>query len=260
MNPKLKKLIIIINITAYAVVCLFIFVRRKGGFKALLPHKKYTMQEIADMRKKGVVPPGTANVKVRALEKQVPQAPTAAPQQPAAKQPKVQAPAPKAAVPAAAVKQSTQATSGTQKLLKELQAKELAQRFDYSSRGRRDPLAPAVGIEKYFGSIKFTPDDMADYTSGFSREEMKNASPFTLNGTIKSKNGESSVVINNQILQLNDVIDGYKVVSIDRRSVKLSSGKRTITLDIPVDKTQTETSIMKRLEAQEKEKTGEGQQ
>jgi len=239
MNPQIKRLIVIANIVAYAVVAFGIYTRKKGGLKALLPAKKHTLKEMEAMlkEKKISLPP----VKIPGVAKAGPAA-SPVPQRPAA------AKVPPSPAPVRAPETETIARlPETRKLLEQMQAKERALLHTYDPQGRRDPFVPLVGVSRYFESTKFTPDEMADLSIGLSEEDKRKVSPFTLSGIILSKRGESFAIINDQILQEGDIINDYKVARIEKGKVTLVRGKRTITLNIPAQEVESETLILKRL-------------
>lgn len=237
MSPQLKRLIIIANIVVYAVVCLGIYAKRKGGFRALLPQKKLTIGEVIAKAKKEAPPtaPAVAKAPPAVEERVAPALPL--PEKPLPSRPS----APKiarAGFPAHIIEART--------LLEEMRIKEEASKFSYYSLNR-DPFVSLIGIEGYLSQVKFTPDEYADLPFGLPIKEKQRSSPFTLFGTIKSKGGESAVIINDRVLCEGDIIDGYKVTKIERRSVKLISGKKVINLQMPKDEQEIETAILERL-------------
>ena len=207
MNPRLKKLIIIANIAVYVVVCLGIYAKRKGGFKALLPRKKVSLEEAITRTRKGSPAPATPVEKAPAeVEKKV--APTAK---------------------EIATSEFPIYVRDARTLLENMRIKEQALKFNYYSLNR-DPFVSLIGIENYLSQIKFTADEYANLPPGLPVKEKQKSSPFTLFGTIKSKDGESAAIINNQVLQKGDVIDGYTVTKIEKKSVTLTSGRKVIYL------------------------------
>lgn len=250
MNPKLKRLIIIANIAAYVVICAGIYVKKKGGVKAVMPRKKMTLQEMADMAAKtrsgdtAVVATPAAPVPVPAPAKPTPAelAKITTPPKPEVK------PVPARRTPAVPLPPYI---IETRKLLEEMKVKEKTLCYNYYAGMHRDPFVPLIGTAEYLKGVNFTPDELADLPYGLPEDEKSKASPFNLMATIKSKTGESAAIINDQILYKGDIIDEYVVSEIQRRKVTLRRGKRIIVLTIPFDESQDETVLLEKLKLQE---------
>ena len=230
MNPRLKKLIIIANIVVYAVVCLGIYAKRKGGFKKVFFRKKMSLEDTIAQAKKERVPALPAEKKV------TPVPVTPAPANPVS--PEIS----RAELPAHVRDAIT--------LLENMRVKEQTMKSDYRAL-KRDPFVSLVGIEGYLSQSKFTADEYADLPPGLPTKAKQKSSPFTLFGTIKSRNGESMAIINGQVLQEGDIIDGYKVTKIEKKSVTLVSGKKVINLEIINNGALSETKDLKKLEEME---------
>ncbi len=240
MNPQLKRWIIIANIVTYVIVCVGIYARRKGGFnKAFVPKKKVTIEEVIARKKEAPVPPAGAVAKAPPAVGKKP----AVPVLPfAPKPPSVTPPAPTTA----AVEGMPAHIKDAEVMLENMRIKEQQLRFNYYS-VNRDPFVSLVGIDNYLAQAKFTPDEYADLPPGLPIKTKQKSSPFTLFGTIKSRDGESTAIINNQVLNEGDIIDGYKVTKIEKKSVTLASGKKVIKLQMLKDESRSETDIMQRL-------------
>jgi len=232
MNPRLKRWIIIANIAAYVVVGLVIYARRKGGFKAFLPRETKSLEEVI-AKQKGVPAPATPVAKAPLAAKKV--TPTA-----------VTPPLARKPLPEISMSELPPHIREARTLLENMKVKEQTLKFDYYA-FNRDPFVSLVGIESYLSQIKLTPDDYADLPPGLPVKAKQKASPFTLSGTIKSKDGESSAIINGQVLQEGDLIEGYKVTKIEKKSVTLTSNNKVIRLQIPKDESQSDTTILQRL-------------
>lgn len=132
------------------------------------------------------------------------------------------------------------------KLLDNMRIKEQTLKFNYYSLNR-DPFVSLVGIENYLSQTKFTPDEYSDLPPGLPVKEKQKSSPFTLFGTIKSRDGKSSAIINGQVLEEGDIIDGYKVTKIEKKSITLTSGKKVIHLKMLKNESKSETAVLQRL-------------
>ncbi|OIN98532.1 hypothetical protein AUJ66_00820 [Candidatus Desantisbacteria bacterium CG1_02_38_46] len=213
MNPRLKKLIIIGNIVAYVIICLVIYARRKGGFKAFLPRKKMSLEEVIAKQKGPPVPTAPLAVKPS---------------------------------PEVTMAELPAHIRDARKLLDNMRIKEQTLKFNYYSLNR-DPFVSLVGIENYLSQTKFTPDEYSDLPPGLPVKEKQKSSPFTLFGTIKSRDGKSSAIINGQVLEEGDIIDGYKVTKIEKKSITLTSGKKVIHLKMLKNESKSETAVLQRL-------------
>lgn len=223
MNESLKKRIILINIIAYVIVVVVVYANRKGGFKkAFLPAKKISMgsgsvQPPVSQTKPAL--PAATGVPTKKTTPTVPAVATGKTTQTIA----VKRSRPAAEVPAH-IKEAGA-------LIESMKLKEMQMKYSYRAT-HRDPFISLLDINRFLSGSKFTPDEYAGLPPGLPTKEKQKSSPFTLIGTIKSKNGESAAIINDQVLNVGDIIDGYRVTRIENKSVTLVSGKKVIELKL----------------------------
>jgi len=118
------------------------------------------------------------------------------------------------------------------------QKKMIAEGFNYNARGKRDPFIPLIGIEQFLRSVEGLTDQERESLPGLpTLTEMKNLFPFTLIGIVYSPSGKSLAIINDKLLERGNVVDGAKVLEIERDSVKLLWKKKTISLSLKEEKT-----------------------
>jgi len=234
MNESLKKRIIIINIIAYVIVCVVVYANKKGGFKkTFVPAKKMSLGggTPVPVSQTKTASPATTDASGK---KTIPTPIVASGKTTQTIPPVARRKAPAAQIPAH-IKEANE-------LIETMKLKEMQLNYTYRAT-HRDPFISLLDINKFLAGSKFTPDEYAGLPPGLPTKEKQKASPFTLIGTIKSKNGESSAIINDQVLNIGDIIDGYKLTKIENKSVVLVSGKKVITLKLIEEESPQEQSI-----------------
>ncbi|MCK4248590.1 MAG: hypothetical protein KAV18_07925 [Candidatus Omnitrophica bacterium] len=57
-------------------------------------------------------------------------------------------------------------------------------------------------------------------------------SPFELSGIVYGSGGQDYAIVNNKVLEIGDEIDNYQLITIEKDSIVLFSGKEEIILDL----------------------------
>lgn len=92
------------------------------------------------------------------------------------------------------------------------------QKFDYESKGKRDPFVPLIGQEKAKGS---------------GLENILSINDVALEGIAVGSKGKNAAILNGQMVKENEVFGVVRIKKISRKSVIISIEGKDYTLDAP---------------------------
>ena len=91
--------------------------------------------------------------------------------------------------------------------------------FIYDDKGGRDPFFPLVDERGKYLSVS---------NLGYSFDNLN------LSGILWDAKGESSALINNEVLSVGDSVDGFQITEISQKSVTLGKDGREYTINLSI--------------------------